>query len=517
MKMETITSRKGNLMTTLSRSKKAITALILSVWLLLCFASSALALDDIFYFNMYRRISMEFEEASLKDVLKVISQQANLNFVAAEDVEDIALTLYLDNVTVKEALDNILSANNLIYEFDPESKIFTVKRSFLPAIETITKIFHLKFAPVPGSPLHKAIAAGGEGAGAEGGASIVTIIGNLLTEYGKIDVDTRTNSLIITDVAERFGVIEEVIVKLDTPLPQVMIEVEMLDVSKDAVDKLGVQWPENILKLDVTGERVTSFPFTGKHKTKTSGALWEELESPGGADLSGWTATDFAPTILKVINAELALNFLKTQTDTKFLARPRILTLSNETAEIKIITDEAIGIQTTTTSAEGTGTSATAAERSETGVILKVTPQVDIASGEITMFIEPIVSEAKRSALSADFRDPEVRSTKSTLRIKDGQTLMIGGLIRSEEDSTKTKVPFLSNIPLLGMLFRHKDKTVTDRELVVFITPHILEDSITALAKSQDSSELTFDSDVGEDLSARESEVERLLRQYEIE
>jgi len=151
------------------------------------------------------------------------------------------------------------------------------------------------------------------------------------------------------------------------------------------------------------------------------------------------------------------------------------MTLNNETAEIKIATNEVISINTTDNGSGSAVSSTTSAERVETGVMLRVTPQINVDTGEITMYIYPKVVEATASSFQ-DYKDPEERSTKSTVRIKDGETVVIGGLIRKDKSETLTKVPILGDIPVLGALFRHKyvDKN-KDRELLVFITPHILK------------------------------------------
>ena len=515
----------------IKRSKKRIVFFIVSIFLLLCFAPAGFGLGDILDSNLWKRISMDFKDASLKDVLKIFSQQSGLNFVAAEYVEDVNLTLYLDDVSVKQALEKLLSANGLSYDLDSASNIFVVKRSIVPEIRLLTKVFYLKFARVPGSRLGGEISSGmsqsltglsgggsgGEKSGGENESSIVTIIANILTEFGKIDIDVRTNSLIVTDIPEQFEIIDDVVAKLDVSLPQVMIEVEILDVAKSDVDDLGVQWPTTVAKLDVSGARATSFPFDTNHKPKTFGTSWSEYTSPGGVDFSGWSAHDFLPSVLEIVNAELALNLLRSKTSTKSLARPRILTLSHETAEIKIITDEAIGIKTTTAANEGgTGSVTEEAERAETGVSLRVTPQVDMENREITMFIEPIIAEATQSALSSAFRDPEIRGTKSTVRMKDGDTLLIGGLIKTDKSDTRTNVAFFSKIPIFGILFRHKAKTEQEREVVIFITPHIMDGRSRDMARAADFSQLSFDLDREQALSGRERKVERLLKEYDI-
>ncbi|MFH1655929.1 MAG: secretin N-terminal domain-containing protein [Candidatus Omnitrophota bacterium] len=422
-----------------------------------------------------KRISMDFQDANVKDVLKVFSQQSELNFIASDELKDRTITLFLQDVPVEEALELLLTANNLTYEIQEGSNIFIVKET-PESLQTTTKIFFLKYASVSNSRLRAEISEGlvrgeeftrgEEGAGGGGGAvgettaeevGIKQIVENVLSEVGKVIEDPRTNSLIITDLPSQFPVIENTIARLDVPTPQVLIEVEMLDVSKNLVDKLGVDWGA----------------------TETS---WVTYSGPSRDNafpikrLSGSATRDFTMGTLSMAGLDIALDLLTTDTSTKYLARPRILTLSNETAEIKIVTDEAIGLNLTS-SGEGSATQQTEeAERAETGVALRVTPQVSLEIGEITMFIEPTVSEAATSTLSEDYRDPERRQTKSLLRIKDGETIVIGGLIRNRETEVITKVPILGDIPFLGALFRHKDKSRgEDRELMIFITPRIVK------------------------------------------
>jgi type II secretory pathway component GspD/PulD (secretin) len=220
----------------------------------------------------------------------------------------------------------------------------------------------------------------------------------------------------------------------------------------------------------------TSFPFT---PSMYSGRDILKPITPGSVEFNtGNNGTSIY---------NIQLDFLRTQTDTKFLARPRILTLNNETAEIKILTNETIGV---TSLQQGQGTAAsvnTSAERAETGVSLRVTPQVDVDAGEITMFIIPTVKDTAVSSIrigggatGSFYRDPEERSTKSTVRVKDGETVVLGGLIRNQTSTIITKLPVLGDIPLLGALFRHKEQSPgRERELLVFITPHIMKSGKT--------------------------------------
>ncbi|MBM3251550.1 MAG: hypothetical protein FJZ11_02040 [Candidatus Omnitrophica bacterium] len=476
--------------------------------------TSAEVSQSLLYPDYSKRIFLDFQDASLKDVLKVFSQQSELNFIASDEIKDRTITLFLQDVPVEEALELLLTANKLTYEIQEGSNIFIVKE--IPkSQQTITKIFFLKYASVSNSKIKSEIDAGlvrggefGAGAGAGGGGGATTgtagikgILENVLSDAGKVVEDPRTNSLIVTDLPSQFPIIEQTIAKLDIPTPQVLIEVEMLDVSKDFVDNLGIKWQAD-------GEAMIDYEGPSR---KTRVPLQE---------MGDLTKSSFTMGTLSLTGLDVTLNLLSTDTDTKYLARPRILTLSNETAEIKIVTDEAIGIVTNTTGESGD--TAEEAERAETGVVLRVTPQVNIESGEITMFVEPTVSEAKTGAVlgTTTYKDPETRTTKSILRIKDGETIVVGGLIRTRSTEVITKVPILGDIPFLGALFRHKNKSKDeDRELMVFITPHILKGRGSAKA----SKPLAYLPPAREQespepknlLISRETEIDRILSEFE--
>lgn len=430
-------------------------------------------------------ISMDLQDANLKDVLKILSIQSGLNFLASGAVEDRQMTLYLDKVSVKQAMDKLFKANNLTYELEQDSNIFIVKDWGKPKIETVTKIFYLKHATVSSSSLKEEMkrvsGATEEGVGgkrSEGGkwtveekAGITEAVKKLLSKYGSVIEDYRTNSLIVTDTPDRMPIVAQVIASLDIPAPQVMLEVEMLDVTKNTLEKIGLKFGDissypSMMAMTLTGAmRGTKFPFSG---------LWPENDT-GMPDRKG---TDYtAPGTLSFATAyQTLLQFIKTQNDTKYLARPRLLTLNNETAEIKIATDEVIG-EVLQYDNDGVLESRSA-DRTETGISLRVTPQINLDTGEITMFINPEVKEAATSSFSSSYRDPEARGTKSVVRVKDGETVILGGLIRNEFSQTITKLPILGDLPLIGFLFRHKNKDKDkQRELLVFITPHIIKET----------------------------------------
>jgi type II secretory pathway component GspD/PulD (secretin) len=462
--------------------------IVFSFFLIALFSQKILAAPELPFNDPELTISMDFDGARLNDILKLLSMQSGLNFIASESVKDRKITLFLDKVAIRSAMEKLFKANNLTYELDEDSNIFIVKDWGKPQLETVTRVFYLKYASVESSNLEKEKKNAMEDSSSTSSSSstktvesgILIVLEKMLSANGSVVEDRRTNSIIVTDIPSRMQQIEKVVAEIDVPQPQIMLEVEMLDVSKNTVDKLGFNWASaGSFSLSViSAARYTTFPFSAfKSSPPEHGVI---QQGDGYGDDRG---------VVTFSNLGLTLDFLRTLTDTKSLARPKILSLNNETAEIKITTKEAIGLSQSTTGGDsGTTTTTKAAEREETGVSLKVTPQINVESGEITMFLVPTVSEAKLGATfdEVQYKDPEVRSTKSTVRIKDGETIILGGLIRSELSQSETKLPIFGDMPIVGALFRHKNADINrERELLVFITPHIIKDANFMLAKAK--------------------------------
>jgi len=313
-------------------------------------------------------------------------------------------------------------------------------------------------------------------------SDLKTTIQQMLSSIGKVSEDNKTNSLIVTDVPSRFPQVRALIAALDVPQPQVMLDVEMLDVSKDLVDKLGFNFSNgSIMNLSMTmASKKIAFPFnTADFKGSSASQL---TRTAGNLAFGGNFATSF--------------DLLKKDITTKLLARPRILTLNNETAEIGITKDEIVSrTKEETEDASGNTQYDWTYDRASTlsltpegiGVFLRVTPMINEDTGEIILVVNPKSSSTSQSAAVGDGTeynlDPEVRASKSIIKVRDGETVVLGGLIKTETDITKTKVPVLGDIPVLGMLFRGKDQSKNiERELLVFITPHIMKDEASPLS-----------------------------------
>lgn len=395
-----------------------------------------------------KTISMDFKEASLQNVLKAFSQQSGLNFVASEEIKEKKVTLYFENVKVQDALNRILDANNLTYEYTKDSEIFVVKPTGAEKVEKITRIYTLNYATVGGEK-------GEESEEGEEGKSqnIKNILEKLLSKQGNIIADQRTNSLIIRDIPARFPLIERTIAKLDSRTPQVMIEAEILETSVDLAERIGVG-------MSHAGEKGSAevFPLS---KSITSG----EQSFYG---------------VLSYPEFEATLDLLEKEGSVKYLARPRILSLNNETAKIDIASWASIGIETETSTETGE-TVVESAERKWVGTKLKVTPHIN-KEGFITMEIRPEVSRTFPSDLSSQFLDIFKKSATSKVMVKDGETVVIGGLIKGKENEISKQVPFLGDLPVIGKLFSSRKKEDEKTELVIFITPHIVRQETYAKA-----------------------------------
>lgn len=442
-------------------------------------------------------ISMDFENASLKDILKVFSQLSRLNFVASADIETKKATVYFDNVPIEDALNGLMAANSLRYEQQPGSKVFVVysQGTTVPTLET--RIFSLKHTRLSTSPIDirgqqiinsttgttnvsaaatpaattaaTTTAAGSEEGGSGDERGIDKIVQSLLSKNGKVYAELTTNSLIVTDTAEKIAEIEKVIAGIDVPVAQVIIQVYLMEVRKGVIDNIGVEWggDDGALASITGGTKTTGFPFTEK-------ALKFKGPWNGASEVPLAEAPEISLGTISAENLTATIHAISTLSDTRILAQPRVLTMNNEAAKIELTTDTVVGQETTTTAGNGLDTQTTNAVRSDTGITLLLTPQIN-PDGTILLYVEPSLITASPSSLfPSDFSETTKRSIKTVARIKNHSTLVIGGLIDKNDTRSNRKVPILGDIPFVGGAFKYDIKSDTDRELVTFITPHIV-------------------------------------------
>jgi general secretion pathway protein D len=283
-------------------------------------------------------------------------------------------------------------------------------------------------------------------------------------EVGKIVVDERTNSLVVTDTPENMRMLRGLVEELDSPTGQVLIEARIVELTDIDGSDIGVTW-QSYDQLDeaVLDDNVSvGGSFNYREEDLLDGLLkltvgrLEYFENPSRA--------------LEDLN--VTLEALVTTGKAKLLATPQVLTVNNKEAKIEITESIALAKKVTINGLTGQVTEEIVF--GDIGVTLSVTPHIN-DENFITMVVSPVVSSAKKSTFFPDeAADTKRRTATTTVMVKDAQTIVIGGLLRNEESETFYKVPLLGDIPLLNLLFRKKVANTNNNEVVVFLTPRIV-------------------------------------------
>lgn len=453
------------------------------------------------------RITVRVKDAPLSSFLSAISAQAKVSFVLGTGVEATKITAFLQNVTVREALDVLLETKGLTYSRIGKTNTFVIKAREGKGPPLTTRIYQLNYVPLveqPGAgagaapagspPAGGAPPAGGEAAA--GQTAIEKVLQSVMSANGKVTVDARTNSLIVTDVADVFPRVELLIAELDRKVPQVMFEAQIVEIDTDRAQQLGIEWggPSGELVSFTGPSRLTDWPLRpGIFRGNRLGVFFPPVAAASAASASSDSSASSAGSaasassestlpggitagVFSMAQVTAILKALVTRSEARFLGKPKILALNNKSATIEITREQAIGTKTVAASVGTSGsTSTTGAERAMTGLILKVTPQVN-KEGYITVLVEPEFTDIVGSAVSRELFDTIRRRAVTLVRVKNGQTLVIGGLLQSKETKVTRKVPFLGYIPIIGWLFTSQSNARSNTDLVIFITPTVLSD-----------------------------------------
>ena len=471
-----------------------------------------------------RKVSIRVSNVPISAFLNSITTQAQINFIMSEEFASKKVTASLTKVTVREALDTLLRVHGLTYQRIGKSDSYVVTKRSNDAPDTITKIYTLSYISLQaiGSPsselsniMPQDVSTTGSSLGSSstssstdtssvpgtstgggdaysGTAEIIGIVKSMLSPVGRIAVDPRTNKLIITDVAEVFPQIENILAELDIKPPQILIEAQIVEVSKTSGLTLGFEYggADGTLvsfsgpKREITSEFMRGYSKDGT--TKLSGWDWifpsnAELNDNGsGSGGSGGGSGSSSSSsegeseggVLDFSAFQIVLKTLLTRGEAKYLGKPKVVTLNNKTATITTSTDATVGF-TQSQSGGGDNTLTVAgAERKRVGLTLQVTPQVN-REGYVTLYVQPSYSDLVSSGFD-NTKDTTTRAASTLVRVKNGQTVVIGGLLTSRETDQTRKVPLLGDIPVLGWLFTSRSKSKTTTDLVIFITPTIL-------------------------------------------
>jgi len=297
-------------------------------------------------------------------------------------------------------------------------------------------------------------------------STVIQSIQKMLTTRGSINFDERTNAIIIRDTPTNIELVERVIPTLDQTTPQVLIEGKVVETTLNNAENMGIDW---VAKATIAGsERATVWPFTSHSGNKY---LPDDIPAAGDEEFTFGT--------LNFSQLQAVLELLSSRTDTHILSNPRIVTLDNQKANITVGTQ--YPIPSYTYNEEQARLQVSGWEYKDIGIIFEVTPHVNNA-GYVTLDINPKITDILDYVTVENTQLPRLsnESVKTQIMIKGGDTLVIAGLIKDKTIDLKKKIPLLGDIPVAGLLFQKKEKTVLKTELLIFMTPHIITPDVKA-------------------------------------
>ncbi len=413
-------------------------------------------------------VTLDFKDADITNVLRILSYKSGINIVAGKDVTG-PITIRLTDVPWEKALDVILRTYG--YTYEREGNIIRVTTTEnLEKEELITEVFSLNYADAKDVP---------------------TSIEEMLSDRGSIKYDERANLVIVTDIPTNIYKIKQVIEKLDSRTQQVNIEAKIIETTLDKDDKLGINWTTQVTASGAS--RPLTAPF---HREKYGGHWYPDGDTSASAGdnigvfpSNAGTAfplalpKNFTLGTLDFTSFQAVLQVLKSRTDTKIVSNPRITTLNNKEAKITVATTYNIP---TYERNQSTGAyEITGYQEKELGIVLSVTPQVN-PEGYVVVQLDPEVSSFSTwdtfTTSGGTIKAPRytVRKASTQVMVKDGETIVIGGLIKETISDTIIKVPILGDIPVLSFFFKKKEKTVDTTDLLFFITVNIVKSESTA-------------------------------------
>lgn len=466
-----------------------------------------------------QRISLDFKNADVHDVLRILADVSGQNIVATDDVKA-RVTLRLVEIPWDQALDVVLQANGL--EKAQVGNVITISttrrlevernarlaaqnaQQKLAALETeyvrvnyvkatdvvalITRDVQQRIASTAGttggsSPAPARVATGGAASSGRGGSQVA-----LMSPRGTIAADPTTNVVIIRDVRGNISAIRELIAQVDIQTPQVIIESYIVTANENLIRDLGIQWGYRYIASPETGNPTgVNFPgrigLGGSGLGQGAGAVPFIADFPASAAPGAGSALDLVLGSLDGSQTlDLRLSALEVQGKARVISRPRVVTLNNKVANIQSRRVVRVPVVSGNVVVGGAGTTGggDAFEEFDVGISLKVTPQIS-SDGFVLLDIDAESSEladssVRPSGTSSAFPlipDELKRTASSNVLIKAGETFVLGGILQDNLQQRERGVPYLRDTPGLGWLFRGRSNTKLKEELLVFITPRL--------------------------------------------
>lgn len=391
--------------------------------------------------KVYKKpINLEFRDASIKMVFDALSRTTGINFIFDRDVKgDQRTTVFLKQTTLDDAIDVLLSTGQL------EKKVLNAS-SVLIYPNTPGKLREYQDLVVRAFYLSNVEA--------KQTANMLKTVLKIKDVY----VDDKYNMLVLRENPETIGLAEKLIALQDLEEPEVMLEVEVLEINRTRLLNLGIQWTDQI---SIT-------PLGGTTSSSGSGSV------PVATGTSTMKLSDFKKlnsTTLGITVPSATINLDKTDGDANLLANPRIRVRDHEKAKI-LIGDKVPVVTTTTTNTFVTEN----IQYLDVGLKLEVEPDIhlrDEVGLKLSMEVSSLVSSVKTNNGSQAYQIG-TRNFSSALRLKDGETQVLAGLINDNERSSGSHIPLLGDMPVLGRLFGSKSDSNQKTEIVLSITPHLI-------------------------------------------
>jgi type IV pilus assembly protein PilQ len=398
-----------------------------------------------------QKISLDFQNADINDILRLLAEVSGLNIIAGSDVQG-TITTHMVDVPWDQALDVILRINGLAQEREgniirvaPIARFITERQETLRARQTevqaeatITQLVPINYA------------------------NATELKGNLeklLSPRGSIIIDPRTNTMIITDTRKNLDDMLALVETLDRQTSQVMIETRIVEATRNFLRDLGIQ-------LGTQFNKITNLTFPNRigvtgTALPEAGNFLVDLPAAVGAGAGGAITFTLAGASSLL---DVRLSAAESSGQIKIISNPKIATLDN--AEALIQSGRRIPVQTT--SAEGTKT-----EFVDASLSLKVTPHVT-QDDFVSMKISATKNEADFGNQVNNIPTITTREATTNMLVKDGDTVVIGGLYRRTLSSSRAGVPWVSQVPVLGWLFQKTLERDDNEELLIFLTPRII-------------------------------------------
>lgn len=446
---------------------KRIMVLIITVCTGLIFGSQLLF--DTTSDNFRTPISLTALDQSVSQVLDALAERAGVNLVQSEETMGKKVTMTLNEIPIKDALDLVVRATDLSYQIIDNSILVATQKKIDREIGLNTSVFDLQYAD------------------AKTAKAMIADISK------KVQIDDLGNRLIYQASPKVAKEIEKVLVRIDRPLQQVLFKARIKEIGNDVSVRYGIEW-----------EKINNYTTTLREGAYQDWGAWS------GDYTNGWTFTyddtsfpvrniggDYSDDVSFMDNAPfhettsglntvwhriigqeyiLSLDFANRDNDALVLAEPEIATLNNKEAFVHIG-----DIVPYTISTVSQGTTTQSVQKEEIGVKLKVKPIIN-EENDITVRLEAEVSSIF-GWVGPNSEIPWVKTRKAdtTVRVRDGQTIRIGGMLLEDETFTVNKLPLLGDIPFLGYIFQHQVKTKKTTNLIIEITPYIMIDGEVVL------------------------------------